>query len=73
MLLEGRHALARLLRTTIKTVVPLTALAYGALWAYRWTSPGPAPLLYSKIGYVLSAISIFIAFRVNQAYGRWWE
>jgi ion channel-forming bestrophin family protein len=73
MLLEGRHTLARLLLTSIKTVVPLTLLAYGALGLYRWTTPGPSPLLYSKIGYVMSAISIFVAFRVNQAYGRWWE
>jgi len=73
MLLEGRHTLARLLGTTLKSVIPLTLLAYGALWIYRWTVPGPSPLLSSKIGYVLSAISIFIAFRVNQAYGRWWE
>jgi putative membrane protein len=73
MLLEGRHSLARLLRTTVKIVIPLTLLSYAVLWAYRWTSPGTGSLLYNKIGYVLSAISIFIAFRVNQAYGRWWE
>jgi len=73
MLLEGRHSLARLLRTTVKVVVPLTLLAYGGLWAYRWTTPDAGSLLYNKIGYVLSAISIFVAFRVNQAYGRWWE
>ncbi len=73
MLLEGRYSLARLLRTTVRIVIPLTLLAYGVLWLYRWTSPGAGSLLYNKIGYVLSAISIFIAFRVNQAYGRWWE
>ncbi|HET6416610.1 MAG TPA: bestrophin family ion channel [Polyangiales bacterium] len=73
MLLEGRHSLARLLRTTVKIVIPLTVLSYAVLWAYRSTSLGTGSLLYNKIGYVLSAISIFIAFRVNQAYGRWWE
>ncbi len=73
MLLEGRYTVRRLLRTTLTIVVPLALLSYAALWAFRLTSPGPVPLLYAKIGYVLSAISIFIAFRVNQAYGRWWE
>lgn len=73
MLLEGRYTVRRLLRTTLRVVIPLSLLSYGALWIFRLTSPGPVPLLYAKIGYVLSAISIFIAFRVNQAYGRWWE
>jgi putative membrane protein len=73
VLLEGSHALGRLFRLTFRITVPLAALSYGALWASRLMSHGPAPLLYAKIGYVLSAISIFLAFRVNQAYGRWWE
>lgn len=73
MLLEGKYALGRLARSTVKTVIPLALLAYGALLIYRLMEPSPAPLLYAKIGYVLSAISIFLAFRVNQAYGRWWE
>lgn len=73
MLLEGSYTVRRLVGTTLKIALPLALLSYAALWAFRVTSLGPAQLLYAKIGYVLSAISIFIAFRVNQAYGRWWE
>ncbi len=73
MRLEGSHTIRRLVGTTLKVALPLALLSYAALWLFRLASPGTLQLLYAKIGYILSAISIFIAFRVNQAYGRWWE
>lgn len=73
MRIEGSYTIRRLFGTTLKVALPLALLSYGALWLFRWGSPGTLQLLYAKIGYILSAISIFIAFRVNQAYGRWWE
>ena len=73
MRIEGSYSVRHLVGTTLKVALPLALLSDGALWGFRLASPGSLHLLYAKIGYVLSAISIFIAFRVNQAYGRWWE
>ena len=73
MRIGGSYTIRRLIGTTLKIALPLALLSYAALWAFRLASPGTLQLLYAKIGYILSAISIFIAFRVNQAYGRWWE
>ncbi|MCB0580332.1 MAG: hypothetical protein KDD10_13605, partial [Phaeodactylibacter sp.] len=46
-----------------------------AVWAAAGLLPGGARLAvsFTPIGVLGSALAIFVAFRNNSAYGRWWE
>ena len=41
--------------------------------AYYTTESTAIALIFTPIGILGSALAIFVAFRNNSAYGRWWE
>ena len=53
----------------------LFIVAWASLvWAFdRWVVEAALALNFTPIGFLGSALAIFVAFRNNAAYGRWWE
>ncbi len=64
----------RFVRSTWKSILALAMIAGLAELIYsNYTDKQIIPLDFSHVGLVFTAMSIFLVFRVNEAYDRWWE
>jgi len=64
----------RFLRSTWRSILALAMITGLAELIYnKYTDKQIIPLDFSHVGLVFTAMSIFLVFRVNEAYDRWWE
>ncbi len=49
------------------------ALSLAAEWAYEYTHLKPTALPLLPLSVLITAMSIFLGFQINQCYERWWE
>lgn len=64
--------LAKRSRVAIGMLV-LLAIVFEALYYTAWADWERTPLPISISSVLITALTIFLAFRVGEAYGRWWE
>lgn len=73
MILKKRLS-SRAIWTYVRGQVLLVLAWSVAVWlAYEWAGDGVFLLPFTPVGILGSAIAIFVAFRNNSAYARWWE
>ena len=64
----------RFIRSTWKSILALAMIAGLAELIYNnYTDTQIIPLGLDQVGLFFTAMSIFLVFRVNEAYDRWWE
>ncbi|MGH0034732.1 MAG: bestrophin family protein [Myxococcota bacterium] len=73
MIVEGSTHLVRLLKPEIRPVLAVAViLVLVELGNDRLGTSRPA-FSFAAVGFLVTALSIFLVFRVNEAYARWWE
>jgi ion channel-forming bestrophin family protein len=63
----------RFVRNSRKAILLLAAVTVLAEVIYQYTDTQIIPLEIEHVGVFVTAMSIFLVFRVNEAYDRWWE
>lgn len=63
----------RFIRSTWKSILFLTLVAVVAELIYKQIDIQVIPMPLDQVGLFVTAMSIFLVFRVNESYERWWE
>jgi putative membrane protein len=73
MIVKGGTTFLRALRDDWPTLLFFLLLALTAEWVYIFFPLQHTALPNFPMGLLITAMSIFLAFQVNQSYDRWWE
>jgi putative membrane protein len=73
MIVEGRTRLLRLFWRHRLAVLAAFVITFAVEVANDYLILSRPVFSYAFIGMLVTALSIFLAFRVNEAYARWWE
>ncbi|HEU4404495.1 MAG TPA: bestrophin family ion channel [Polyangiaceae bacterium] len=72
MMVSNRGSVLALLAWQWRAVTAFVAAGVAVLIVHRWVWPG-AKIPSLPLGIVGGALGIFVSFRTNSAYARWWE
>jgi len=73
MIIRGGTMVLRALRDDWFTLLFFTSLTLGAEFIYEYLPLKYTSLPSLPLGVLITAMSIFLAFQINQCYDRWWE
>jgi len=73
MIVRGETTVIRALRDDWFTLLFFTSLTVGAEFTYEYLPLKHTSLPSLPLGVLITAMSIFLAFQINQCYDRWWE
>jgi putative membrane protein len=73
MIVSSPQSVRRLARSLVRPAVYFTVITLGVEWAYRELELSRSAFTLATAGVMITALSIFLGFRLNQSYDRWWE
>jgi putative membrane protein len=73
MTVSSPQTTRRLVRSLIAPAAYFTLVTLGVEWAFREFGWSRSVFTLATAGLMMTALSIFLAFRVSEAYERWWE
>ena len=73
MIIQHSTTLFTLIRKNWLSFAFLTFLAVGVEWLSPFIDTTRKLFTPGSLGFLITALSIFLAFRLGQAYDRWWE